>query len=99
MRRGTTPTHTFALPFKVDSIEKLRIIYEQNDKTVLQKTEVDCRMEGNTISTKLSQEETLEFKENAVIKVQLRILTQTGDSLASIPFHISSEEILSEEVL
>lgn len=83
MIRGTTPTHTFTLPFDVDLIKSLRVIYQQNDETVLIKTLTDCAVAGNVISYKLTQEETLQFAQNAKVSIQIRVLTNDGDALAS----------------
>lgn len=99
MTRGSTPTHTFQLPIETSTIKKLLITYEQLGRTVLEKTEEDVRMEGKTVCLKLTQTEAFQFKENHSVKLQIKILTNTGDLLPSKVFRISVDEILNEEVL
>ena len=38
MRRGTTPTLTFILPFSTEGMDVLNIAFSQNNKIVFQKT-------------------------------------------------------------
>ena len=81
--RGTNPTHTFTLPFNVDLIDKVRILYVQNEKAVFVKETENCALEGNTVTTKLTQKDTLAIDHKRPVEVQVRILTVTGDSLVS----------------
>ena len=83
MRRGTTPEHTFTLPFDTSTIAAVRIIYEYNDNEIVVKTKDDCTLDGKDIKVKLSQEDTLKFICNTTIKVQVRILTVDGEAIAS----------------
>lgn len=99
MIRGTTPTHTFTLPFDTSMISKLRVIYQQSDRTVLVKTEKDCTMEGNTISYKLTQAETLRFDSNTTVEIQIRVLTETGEALVSRVHKTSVGICLENDVL
>lgn len=99
MRQGTTPTHTFSLPFETSSISKVRITYAQEDKIVLEKTEEDCKLDGATIIVKLSQEETLKFNENAFVKIQAKILSTDGNVLVSNKISLSVGDVLNKEVL
>lgn len=73
MRRGTTPTHTFTLPFDIATVKKLRITYEQ-DGFKLVKEEYDAQ--GNKISVKLTQSETLSFDCEKPARAQLKVRTQ-----------------------
>lgn len=98
MIRGTTPTHTFDLPFDTTIIRKLRIIYAQNDVVILTKGLEDCTIEGNTVIVKLTQEETLKFDAHAVAEIQIRVLTHANDALASKPKKISVNRLLENEV-
>ena len=36
MRLGSTPKHTFTLPFETDLIQELKITYSQNKKIILE---------------------------------------------------------------
>lgn len=99
MRRGTTPKHTFTLPFDTADVAKVRVIYAQGDEVVLVKCEDDVSFEGNDITLKLTQEETLSFSCKTSVKVQIRVLTTAGDALSSDPCIVSVEECLEDEVL
>ena len=83
MIQGTTPTHTFQVPIDTEIIESVRIVYGQNDAVVLTKEKVDCDFGDNQISVKLTQEETFKFDENIPVDIQIRVLTNGGDALAS----------------
>ena len=99
MIRGTTPTHRFVLPFDTDMIQTVQIIYAQNDETVLTKGNDDCTFDGNTVSVKLTQQETFLFTEGACVEVQVRVLTTDGDAVASHVMRVHCDECLSSEVL
>ena len=98
MRKGTAPTHTFALPFSADNIDKLRVNYAQNGEIVVIKTEEDADLHDNIVQVKLTQEETLKF--SAVnVEIQLDVLTKSGDPLRSDIYNIYPSRVLNEEVL
>lgn len=97
MRQGTTPIHTFTLPFDTGTVQKARVIYAQGGDPKIIKTDVG--MDGNTISVQLSQEDTLKLDCNERVYIQLHILTQAGDSLVSPVFTKFVRELLYREVL
>ena len=99
MIKGTTPTHTFTLPFETAMIKSIQITYAQNDAVKLTKGNADCTFEGNTVSVRLTQEDTLLFAEKACVEVQVRVLTIGGDALASNIMRVRCHECLSEDVL
>lgn len=99
MIRGTTPTHTFILPFSTEIVSAVRVIYKQGETEVLCKCETDCEKDGNAIKVRLTQEETLEFDCKKDVKIQLRVLTMGGDALASKPRIVDVGECLNDEVL
>lgn len=97
MRRGTTPTHTFTLPFDTGTLSKVRIIYSQGGFPVV--TRDDADLDGNTATLKLTQEETLKFDSSQTVSVQVRVLTVGGDALASDIMRTTAERLLENEVL
>lgn len=99
MFRGSTPTHVFTLSIPVEEIQALRLTYAQGGKTVLDKTESDVKMDGSTITLRLTQEETLAFGATAPVNIQLKVLTTGGAVLPSQIFRVHVDEILNEEVL
>lgn len=99
MIRGTTPTHTFTLPFHSSLVQSAMIIYAQNDKEVFHKDIYECVLSDNTISTTLTQEDTLKFNHRFNVQVQVRILTVEGVAMASYENVISCGKCLNDEVI
>ncbi len=99
IRRGTTPTHTFTLPFDSSFVKSLSVIYSQNDIKILTKRFADCTKDGKKISVRLSQRETLLFNTKDPVEVQIRVLTLEGDALSTAIEKIRVSDSLSEEVL
>lgn len=96
---GTTPTQTFTLPYDVSQISKLRVNYSQRDALILVKTESDVTLEGSTVVVQLTQEETLTFKPEVDVEIQLDILTNGGDLHKSKIKHMRVGRCLNSEVL
>jgi len=99
MKRGTTPTHRFVLPFSVDMIEEVEITYKQNEKEILKRYKNNCDLDDNVVSTTLSQEDTFDFQEGVNVSIQIRVLTVDGTVCNSNIFCVSCEKCLSDEVL
>ena len=99
MRLGTTPQHTFTFPFETDLIQELKITYSQNKKIILEKYLADCEVDKNSVSYILTQEETFLFADGVNVECQARVLTTTGDVLASNIRIVTAERCLDSEVL
>lgn len=100
MRRYETPTHTIELPFNTSIISKARLVYSQNDVQILVKELSDCQCEGNTLSVRLTQEETAKFDcKKMFVELQLHILTTGNDSIVSDIEKVPIEKCLDNEVL
>lgn len=100
MIRGTTPTHTFYLPFEVSFIKSGRVIYSQAGEVVFIKEIAECALEENTITIKLTQEETFKFDcKKGYVYIQVRLLTTGEDALASDLIRVEVEKCLDSEVL
>ena len=99
MIRGTTPSHIFQLPFNTDTLKEIRISYAQDDIVIVEKTTEDCTLEADTITVKLTQEETLKFIHGKTAKIQLKVKLLDGNTLATYPLRVDVGEILNEEVL
>lgn len=83
MIRGTTPTHIFTLPLDTDQLDEVMILYAQSDTVLLKKTTAECTMEGKTVRTTLTQEDTFLFDCTKPVQIQVRVLTLGGEALAS----------------
>lgn len=99
MIQGSTPLHTFVLPFSTDFIQSIRVTYEQNKKVILSKETPDVAMNGNTVALRLSQEETLLFDSVVPARIQLHILTTGGDALPSKPKTVPVYVLLDKRVI
>ena len=99
MIQGTTPTHKFNVDIDTSLIAKLHISYEQNGKIVLRKEKKDCTFDGNTIITKLDQEDTIKFDAPGNVRIQLHALTDSDESLVTMPFSIPVYILLDKVVL
>ena len=107
MRRGTTPTHTFTLPFEVPEGSKVRIVYVQNDKIILEHTTDQCTVEGSVVTTKLTDKETLLFDsklhfingkhQSYPVEIQIGIKTPEGDKLWSNIIRDTVEKCLRKD--
>lgn len=96
---GTTPTHTFELPFDTGKISKIKVTYAQRGRVILEKKDKQCVLDGNTVSLKLTQEDTFLFEGDKNVEIQMRILTKGGDVLASNIHRINVDKCLDREVL
>jgi len=99
MIRGTTPTHVYTIPFEVENVAKVRIIYAQRGVVKFVKNETDCVMEGKTISVRLKQEDTLTLTDGNCVDIQIRVLTISDEAFASQPMKATVCACLEEEVL
>lgn len=99
MIRGTTPTHTFNIPFEVGMIKECRVLYAQDDVVIVTKSTADCILEGTTVKTTLSQQDTFKFDSNKCVQIQLRILTTNDVALASVVTHVGVAKCLDNEVM
>ena len=98
MRRGTTPTLTFTLPFEADMITACNIAFAQAKKLVLEKELADCEVDGQTLRVTLTEEDTLRLNAGDSVEIQLRV--GIGESrLASNIIRIHVFSILKDGVL
>ena len=94
---GTTPLHTFTIPFDSGLIDKARVIYSQNGQPVLKRD--NCTLDGNLIKVKLTQEDTLSFTASYPVDIQVRVVLHDGEALVSSINKVSVEKCLENEVL
>ena len=96
---GTTPTHTFRIPVNAADVAAIRITYDQSQKTVLQKELEDCTVTDGQVVTKLTQEETLKFKSNVEVRIQIKVRTVGGDVMVSDIMKVPAYIVLDEEAI
>lgn len=83
MIRGTTPTLSFELPSEIAEVSELWITVLQNSTVMINKTLAECELNGNLLTVRLTQEETLKLQGDCTAKIQLRVRTASGDAMAS----------------
>jgi hypothetical protein len=96
---GTTPTHTFTLPFEKEMLAEVRITYTQNKKRIITKEIDDLEINGNDISLTLTQEETFLFEEGKNVSIQLKIKTTEGLVFNSNVMKMRVDPSLDKEVI
>lgn len=99
MIRGTTPKHIFKIPIDHTLIKEVKIVYSQEEAEKLVKRTEDCVISEGEISTRLTQEDTFLFEEGVFVRIQMRVLTNTGDVLATKPITVAVGCCLDDEVL
>lgn len=101
MRRGTTPTVKFSLPFDIEDVDKLWLTVSQRSREVLTKTQTEMWIEDGVrmVSFKLTQEETLALDAGCKASIQARILTVGGEAFASQIKRVDVEDVLKEGVM
>ncbi len=102
MIRGTTPTLLYDLPFSASLIKSAEITIEYSDnlkKVLITKTLEDCELGEASISTRLTQEETLQLPAPASVLVQLRVLTNDDIALATEAMGVEVKKLLAEDVI
>lgn len=96
--QGTTPTHSFVLPFSLDYVSDWVITYGANGKVILEKGKDDCITRDTTIMTTLSQEESFLF-ESGKAQIQLKLILTTGAVIATPMYQLFVEKSLTRMVL
>ena len=96
---GTTPTHTWALPFDASQVAEARAIYKQSGEEILRKETEAFTMDGQQLSVTLTQEETFLFDCRTPVKIQLRVRTTAGKVLKTKPITKTPTECLDREVI
>lgn len=99
MIRGTTPKLEFEIPFPTDAIKGIFVSFQQNGKVVIEKAIHECEVKDNQIGCQLTQEDTLKLQSGEAVKIQLRVLTNHDEALASNIISLRVEEILKDGVI
>ena len=98
MRRGTTPTIVFHLPFNVSTIHNVEVYFAQDDELIIEKKMSDCILSGTTLSVTLTQADTLAFSTdgNGRVEMQLRFVFTDGSVDATTIIKEKAKKILKD---
>lgn len=99
MRRGTTPVHTFYTDADLTKAEAVFLTYQQDGETVLEKTGEELAILEDSVSLRLTQEETLAFRLKGRVRIQIRARFPDGSAIASEIVQCAPQEILKEGVI
>lgn len=95
MIRGTTVKITFNVPIDVDDIEVAYVTFV-SDSVTFEKSKNELTFEEGKIIANLSQADTLKFKGNEVVKVQLRARLSDGEAIGCKIRSLKVADILKE---
>lgn len=99
MIQGETITTTITgFPIPISEIKDLRIVFKNNQKTLLEKTLADCVVSEESISFKLTQEESLSLC-RGLINRSVVITTRDGLRFESCPSPIICSPTVKNEVM
>lgn len=98
MYRGTTPTNIFNVDIDLTNAEVIYITYKQQNKVVIEKTKDDITVTTETLTVKLTQDETLKLTEREV-EIQIRARFSDGTALASNIIKTTANKILKDGVI
>lgn len=99
MIRGTTPTHVFTTDVDLSDAEVIYVTYAQGSKKI-EKVKDDLNFTDKGFETKLSQEETLDFKAGSIdVEVQVRARYADGTAIASNVIKVPVSKIIKGGVI
>lgn len=100
--RGATKSQSFNLPFDVNVMEDFVITYKQGDDIVIEKTQEDVTIasfDSTLLYYSLNESETMRFKPDQDVKVQLKGRLQNNDIIDSEIFTIAIVDNVSDKYL
>ncbi len=99
MRRGTTPTICFKIPFQPETISEIWLTLSQRNQEVLTKHKKDMSITEDTASIMLTQEETLLLDDSAPLFIQVRGRLSTNEAFASKIKTVRVDSILKDGII
>lgn len=81
--RGTTPNQVFNTSIDLSEAVVLFISYSQFGKVVIEKDIDDCTVTSDSVSTYLSQYDTLLLDHHKAVQIQIRAKFGDGEAVAS----------------
>ena len=98
MIRGTTPYLKFTIPYTVSQIKSGYLTFNQRTKTVVEKALSDdgVTVQNNLVTVHFEQKDTLSFSHVAPVEVQMRLVLNNGERVASNTLTFSVDKILKD---
>lgn len=98
--RGGTKEHSFRVPFDIKLARKMRISYKQEGRLILEKNLRDVQVLGdNLIHYELSETDTLKFKADSIVTVQMRVELTNHKVITSEIFEVDVVDVIDDREL
>lgn len=99
MYQGETITTTISnFPIPISDIKELFIVFRSGSRVLLEKNLQDCSISGETVSFKLSQEESLMLSEGPIYRSAI-IISNDGSRFESCPSIMNCRKTTKDEVI
>lgn len=99
MIRGTTPTLEFKLPISVADIADAYVSFAQQGEVLIDKQLAECSCGTDTLTVRLTQEDTLKLEAGQPTEMQIRVKKKDGNALASQIMKVNTDRILRDGVI
>lgn len=97
--KGCTCKNTFPFPYAKEEVATIYITYQQDGETIIEKDIDNCEFAEGKVSVKLTQEESLKFNDDTIVKVQIRCRLNNGAVIKSNIMKSHTDEILKSGVI
>lgn len=99
IRRGTTPDQVFNTSIDLSEATVLYISYKQWGQILIEKDITDCTVTSTSVTTFLTQEETLKFDPKHKVEIQIRAKFGDQTAVASNIIETTVGAILKDGVI
>ena len=99
MRRGTTPLQHFDVNVDLTGAEAVYVSYAQNCRVLVEREKADVEITPTSVEFRLTQEESLKFRDDMGVLIQIRARFPDGTAIASNEIKAKVEKILKEGVI
>ena len=96
---GCTEEHRFRFPFEAEEVAAVYITYQQNGKTVLEKTAESCHIADGYLLVYLTQEDNIRLECNCDVRMQIRVRLTNGRLVKSCACTTITDELLKKEAI
>lgn len=97
-RRGSTPINVFKVNIDLTGATVF-VTYAQGGEVIIEKTGTDLMITENTISTTLTQEDTLKLDDSMLVEMQIRYVRENGVADGSNVITASVGKILKDGLI
>ncbi len=97
--KGCPQRHYFDFPYVGDDVVAIFITYQQNGMTKLEKELDDCTFEDGKVHVNLTQEDTLKFEDDEIVRMQIRVRLKDGFATKSDVVETYTDNILKGGVI